>query len=87
MNARLRARAAKNRPHLRELRRSLAQAEREIANHALAIGRGDFASLETALTAAERRRGALQAELTRRPLEGAPTNHAHPSEKCKHDQA
>ena len=37
--------------------------EREIANYTRAVARGDFASLERTLTAAEQRRASLQAEL------------------------
>jgi hypothetical protein len=67
-NARLRAQAAATRPRVKELRKTLTQVEREIANYRRAVARGDFRSLEAALGAAERRQTALQAELTR--LEG-----------------
>jgi hypothetical protein len=63
VNAKLRAQAAAARPRVRELRRALAQVSREIANYGRAVARGDFASLETALAAAEQRRAHLQAEL------------------------
>jgi predicted transcriptional regulator len=48
---------------VRELQWVLTRAERKIANYPRAVARGDFASLETALRAAEQRRTALQAEL------------------------
>ncbi len=41
---------------MKGLRRALTQEEREIVNYTRAIARGDFASLETALTTAEQRR-------------------------------
>ncbi len=63
VNARLRAQAQVSRPRLKELRKALTQVDREIANYTRAVGRGDFASLETALAAAEQRRATLQAEL------------------------
>lgn len=63
VNARLRAQTASSRPRIDELRRALATVEREIANYARAIGRGDFTSLEQALAASEQRRATLQAEL------------------------
>ncbi len=62
VNARLRAQATAARPRLRELRWALTQGEREVTNYTRAIGRGDFASLATALRAAEQCRAALQAE-------------------------
>ncbi len=63
MNTRLRAHAAENRPRLRELRRALAQVEREITNYTRAVAHGEFASLETVLAGAESRRATLRAEL------------------------
>jgi hypothetical protein len=63
VNARLRAQAAVSRPRIKELRRALTLVEREIANYTRAIAKGDFASLEHALAAAEQRRTTLQAEL------------------------
>ncbi len=63
VNARLRPQATAARPRVRELRCALTQVEREVSNYTRAIGRGDFASLATALRAAEQRRAALQAEL------------------------
>ena len=51
--------------HSRFERKALAQVERKIANCTRAIARGDFASLETALGAAEQRRENLQAELAK----------------------
>lgn len=51
------------RPRVAEIRRGLAQADREITNYTRAIARGDFASLEAALRAAEQRRTSLQTEL------------------------
>jgi site-specific DNA recombinase len=65
VNAKLRARAAAARPRVKELRRALAQVEREITNYRRAVARGDFRSLDTALGAAEQRQTALQAELAR----------------------
>jgi hypothetical protein len=65
VNARLRAQAQVSRPRLKELRKALTQVDREIANYTRAVGRGDFASLETALAAVEQRRATLQAELAR----------------------
>jgi chromosome segregation ATPase len=65
VNTRLRAQAQVSRPRIKELRRALAQADREITNYTRAIGKGDFSSLEQALTAAEQRRSSLQAELTK----------------------
>ncbi len=63
VNAKLRAQATAARPRVRELRKALTLASREITNYTQAVARGDFASLETALAAAERRRATLQAEL------------------------
>jgi hypothetical protein len=63
VNARLRAQAAAARPRVQELRGALTLVNREIANYTRAIGRGDFASLEMALTTAEQPRTAMQAEL------------------------
>jgi hypothetical protein len=65
VNAKLRAQAAAARPRVTEIRRSLGQVEREIANYTRAVARGNFASLESALRAAEQRRTDLQAELAR----------------------
>ena len=48
---------------MKELRKALAQVNREIANYTRAIARGDFTSLDVALGAAEHRRANLQAEL------------------------
>ena len=48
-----------------EVRMALAQVERKIANYTRAMARGDFASLETALGAAEQRRETLQTELAK----------------------
>ena len=63
VNAKLRDQAAASRPRVAEVRKALAQVDRQIANYTRAIARGDFASLETALGAAEQRRATLQAEL------------------------
>ncbi len=63
VNARLRAQATAARPRVRELRSTLTQVEREVTNSTRAIGRGGFASVATALRAAEQCRVALQAEL------------------------
>ncbi len=63
MNARLRAQAAAAHPWLWELQRALTLADREIANYTRAIAKGDFSSLEQALTAAEHRRITIQAKL------------------------
>jgi hypothetical protein len=65
VNARLRAQATVSRPRIKELRKALALADREIANYTRAIAKGDFSSLEQALTAAEQRRASLQAELAK----------------------
>ena len=65
VNAKLRAQATISRPRLTELRKALALADREISNYTRAIGKGDFASLEHALTAAEQRRASLQSELAK----------------------
>ena len=65
VNAQPRAQAAAVRPPVRELQRALAQVEREIVNIMRAVARGDFASLERALAAAEERRTTLQVELAR----------------------
>ena len=65
VNAMLRAQAAASRPRVKELRRTLTQVEREIANYRRAVARGDFRSLEAALMTAEQRQAALQAELIR----------------------
>jgi hypothetical protein len=65
VNAKLRARAQVSRPRITELRRALTLVEREIANYTRAIGKGDFSSLEQALTAAEQPRAGLQAELAK----------------------
>jgi hypothetical protein len=51
------------RPRVKEIRRSLVQVNREIANYTRAIASGDFSSLDATLGAAECRRAALQAEL------------------------
>jgi hypothetical protein len=61
----LHAQAAASRPRVADLRKALAQVERRINNYTKAIARGDFASLETALAAAEQRRTTLQAELAK----------------------
>jgi len=66
VNAKLRAQAAAAQPRVADLRKALTQVERQITNYTRAIGRGDFASLEIALGAAEQRRAALQAELAQR---------------------
>jgi hypothetical protein len=50
-------------PRVRELRRMLTLVTREIETYGRAVARGDFASLERALGAAEHRRATLQAEL------------------------
>jgi len=63
VNAKLRAQAAASRPRVAEVKKALAQVDRQIANYTRAIARGDFASLESALGAAEQRRASLQAEL------------------------
>jgi hypothetical protein len=63
VNTRLRAQATEARPRVKEIRRALVMVNREITNYTRAVGRGDLTSLETALTAAEQRRAALQAEL------------------------
>jgi DNA invertase Pin-like site-specific DNA recombinase len=63
VNARLRAQATDARPRLQELKAGLARVDREIANFTRAIGRGDFASLDGALKAAEARRTTLLTEL------------------------
>jgi multidrug efflux pump subunit AcrA (membrane-fusion protein) len=55
---------------MKELRRALAQVDREIANYRRAVARGDFRSLDTALAAAEQRQATLQAELAH--LDGNP---------------
>lgn len=65
LNARLREQAAQARPQIKEIKKAFAAVEREIANYTRAIGRGDFTSLEVALTAAETRRTTLTAELAR----------------------
>jgi hypothetical protein len=65
VNTKLRAQAAAARPRVMESRRALAQVEREITNYTRAVARGDFASLERALAAAEHRRATLQGELAR----------------------
>jgi len=69
-NARLRAQAAAARPRVKELRKALAQVDREITNYRRAVARGDFRSLDAALGAAEERQAAVQAELGR--LDGNP---------------
>ncbi len=69
-NAKLRAQAVAARPRVKELRKALAQVEREITNYRRAVARGDFRSLETALEAAEQRPAALQADSAR--LDGNP---------------
>jgi hypothetical protein len=63
VNAKLQAQATAARPRVKELRRALTLVNREIANYTRAIARGDFNSLETALTTAEQRRTSLQTEL------------------------
>jgi len=63
VNAKLRAQVAASRSRVAELRKALAQVDRQIANYTRAIARGEFASLEAALGAAEQRRATLQAEL------------------------
>jgi hypothetical protein len=63
VNIRPRAQATAARPRITELRPALTQVDREIANYTRAIAKGDFASLEQALGAAEQRRATLQAEL------------------------
>lgn len=65
VNARLRAQAQVSRPRIKELRRALTLVDREIANYTRAIAKGDFSSLEQALTAAEQRRSTLMTELAR----------------------
>ena len=60
MNAKLRAQVATSRPRVAEVRKTLAPVERQIGNYTRAIARGDFASLESALGAAEQRRTTLQ---------------------------
>ncbi len=65
LNARMRAQAQVSRPRIKELGRALILVEREIANYTRAIAKGDFSSLEQALTAAEQRRATFQAELAR----------------------
>jgi hypothetical protein len=65
VNARLRAQATVSRPRITELRKTLTRVDREIGNYTRAIAKGDFSSLEQALTAAEQRRATLQAELAR----------------------
>jgi site-specific DNA recombinase len=65
VNAKLCAQATISRPRLTELRKALALVDREIANYTRAISKGNFTSLEHALTAAEQRRGSLQAELAK----------------------
>jgi len=57
---------------VKELRKALAQVDREIANYTRAIAGGDFTSLDAALGAAEQRRATLQADLAQ--LDGG-----HPS--------
>lgn len=68
VNARLRAQATATRPRLAELKKALAQVDREITNYTRAVAKGDFASLMEALAAAEQRRIAFRAELA--SLEG-----------------
>ena len=65
VNAKLRTQAAASRPRVAEVRKALAQVDRQIANYTRAVARGEFASLEVALGAAEQRRATLQAELAR----------------------
>ena len=65
VNAKLRAQATVSRPRIKELRKALTLVDREIANYTRAIARGDFASLEQALGAAEQRRSTLQADLAK----------------------
>ncbi len=65
VNAKLRAQASVSRPRLKELRKALTLVDREIANFTRAIAKGDFSSLEQALTAAEQRRATIQAELAK----------------------
>ena len=70
VNAKLRAQATASRPRVAEVRKALVEVDRQIANYTRAIARGDFASLEAALGAAEQRRATLQAELAK--LDGDP---------------
>jgi hypothetical protein len=63
VNTRLRAQATAARPRLQELKAALARVDREIGNLTRAVARGDFASLERVLKAAEARRATLLAEL------------------------
>ncbi|MGD0266439.1 MAG: hypothetical protein ABSD47_16020 [Candidatus Methylomirabilota bacterium] len=63
VNIRLRAQATVSRPRIKGLRRALTLVDREVANYTRAIAKGDFSSLEQALSAAEQRRATLQAEL------------------------
>ncbi len=51
------------RPPVADLRKALAQVDRQIANIRGPFCGGQFASLETALGAAEQRRATLQADL------------------------
>jgi len=65
VNAKLRVQAAASRPRVAEVRKALAQVDRQIANYTRPIARGELASLEVALGAAEQRRATLQAELAK----------------------
>ena len=80
-SARPRAQATAARPWVRELRCALTQGEREVTNSTRAFGRGDSASLGTALRAAEQRRAALQAELAQ--LDWQISQEQPPSRKYK----
>ncbi len=63
VNAKLRAQASAARPRLQELKAALTRVDREIANFTRAVAKGDFASLEGALKAAEAQRATIVAEL------------------------
>jgi hypothetical protein len=63
VNARLWAQTELSEPWLQESREALGRVEREIENFVQAVGRGDFASLEGALKAAEARREVLRREI------------------------
>jgi hypothetical protein len=63
VNARLCAQAYLAQPRLQGLKEALGRVDREIGNFVQAIGRGDFASLEGALKAAEVRREVLRREI------------------------
>ncbi|MGD0265512.1 MAG: recombinase family protein [Candidatus Methylomirabilota bacterium] len=71
VNARLRAQATAARPRLKELKGALTRVDRELANFTRAVARGDFASLDGALKAAEGRRATLVAELEDLERKGA----------------